>query len=40
MTERVENILGHGQGGSILIHIGTNNAGRDNKDRYRDAINW
>ena len=23
VTERVENILGHGQGGSILVHVGT-----------------
>ena len=28
VTERVENVLGHGQGGSILVHIGTNNADR------------
>ena len=32
MTERVENVLGHGQGGgSILVHVGTNNADRDGK---------
>ena len=29
VTERVENTLGHGQGGSILVHVGTNNAGRE-----------
>ena len=29
MAERVENTLGHGQGGSILIHVGTNNADRE-----------
>ena len=29
VTERVENVLGHGQGGSILVHVGTNNADRD-----------
>ena len=28
VTERVENVLGHGQGGSILVHVGTNNADR------------
>ena len=28
VTERVENALGHGQGGYILVHIGTNNADR------------
>ena len=26
VTERVQNVLGHGQGGSILVHVGTNNA--------------
>ncbi len=26
MTERVEKIMGRGNGGSILVHIGTNNA--------------
>ena len=25
-TERVEKIMGPGKGGSILVHIGTNNA--------------
>ena len=29
VTERVEDVLGHGQGGSILVHVGTNNADRD-----------
>ena len=33
MTERVENVLGHGQGGSILVHVGTNNADRDGTTR-------
>ena len=28
VTERVENTLGHGQGGSILVHVGPNNAAR------------
>ena len=28
VTERVENVLGHGQGGSIVVHVGTNNAER------------
>ena len=22
MTEKIENVLGHGQGGSVLVHIG------------------
>ena len=26
MTEKVDNVLGHDQGGSILVHIGTINA--------------
>ena len=39
VTERVENVLRHGQGGSILVHVGTNNADRDGTtnivQRYR-----
>ena len=42
MTERVENVLGHGQGGSILVHVGTNNADRDGTSRivkgYRELV--
>ena len=26
VTERVDNVLGHSQGGSLLVHVGTNNA--------------
>ena len=33
VTERVENVLGHGQGGSILVHVGTNNTDRDGTTR-------
>ena len=29
VTERVENILGHALGGSILVHVGKNNAQRE-----------
>ena len=42
LTERVENVLGHGQGGSILVHVRTNNA--DKKEpiriaqRYRELV--
>ena len=40
VTERVENVLRHGQGGSILVHIGTNNVDRDGTtrivQRYRE----
>ena len=39
-TERRENVLGHGQGGSILVHVGTKNADRDGTtrivQRYRE----
>jgi len=41
-TERVENVLGHGQGGSLLAHVGTNNADRDGTtkivQRYRELV--
>ena len=29
VTERVEKIMGRGNGGSILVHIGTNNTDKD-----------
>ena len=35
VTERVEKIMGRGNGGSILVHVGTNNAssqGRNNSN--------
>ena len=42
VTERVENVLVHGQGGSILVHVGTNNADRDGTTRivkrYRELV--
>ena len=42
MTERAENILGHGQGGSILAYVGTNNADREGMtrsvQRYRQLV--
>ena len=42
VTERVENVLGHGQGGSILVHVGTNNADKDGTTRivkrYRELV--
>ena len=42
VTERVENVLGHGQGGSMLVHVGTNNADRDGTtktvQRYRELV--
>ena len=33
VAERVENTLGHDQGGSILVHVGTNNADREGTSR-------
>ena len=42
VTERVENILGHGQGGSTLVHVGTSNADKEGTtrivQRYRQLI--
>ena len=38
VTERVENILGHGQGGSVLVHVGTNNADREGTTRISAEI--
>ena len=42
VTERVENTLGHSQGGSILVHVGTNNADREGTTRivqiYRQLV--
>ena len=42
MTERIENVLGHGQGGYILLHVETNNADRDGSTRivkrYRELV--
>ena len=29
VTERVENVLGHGQGESILVHVGMNSVGKE-----------
>ena len=29
ITERVENIVGSGKGGSVLVHVGTNNVERE-----------
>ena len=34
VTERVENTLGHCQGGSLLVHIGTTRIGH----RYRQLL--
>ena len=33
MTERVDNSMGHGQGESLLVYVGTNNADREGTTR-------
>ena len=42
VTERVENIIGRGKGGTILVHIGTNNADKEGTtaivDKYRKLL--
>ena len=42
VTERVEKIMGRGNGGSILIHIGTNNADKEGTtaivEKYRNIL--
>ena len=34
VAERVGNVLGHGQGGSILVHVGTNNADKEGTTKF------
>ena len=42
MTERVEQIMGRGNGGSILVHVGTNNADKEGTtaivEKYRNLL--
>ena len=42
VTERVEKIMGRGKGGTILVHVMTNNAGKEGTtaivDRYRNLL--
>ena len=42
VTERVEKIMGRGNGGTILVHIGTNNADKEGTtaivDKYRKLL--
>ena len=42
VTERVEKIMGRGNGGTILIHVGTNNADKEGTtaivEKYRDLL--
>ena len=42
VTERVEKIMGRGNGGTILVHVGTNNADKEGTTailkKYRDLL--
>ena len=42
VTERVEKVLGYGKGGSILVHVGTNNADKEGTtgivQKYRHLV--
>ena len=42
ITERVENIVGSGKGGSVLVHVGTNNVAREGTTaivkKYRNLV--
>ena len=42
ITERVENIVGSGNGGSVLVHVGTNNVQREDTNvivrKYRNLV--
>ena len=42
VTERVEHITGRGNGGSILVHVGTNNADKEGTtaivEKYRNLL--
>ena len=42
VTERVETIMGRGNGGTILVHVGTNNADKEGTtaivEKYRDLL--
>ena len=42
MTDRVEKIMGRGNGGSILVHVGTNNADKEGTtailQKYRNIL--
>ena len=40
VTERVENVLGHGQGGSIFVHGRTMQTGIVQPGQYRDTESW
>ena len=42
VTERVKKIMGRGNGGSIVVHVGTNNADKEGTtailEKYRDLL--
>ena len=37
ITERVENIVGSGKGGSVLVRVGTNNVERE-REKKRERV--
>ena len=43
VTERVQRIMGRGNGGTLLVHIGTNNADKEGTtaivEKYRNLLN-
>ena len=42
MTEKIEKIMGRGKGGTILVHVGTNNPDKEGTtaivDKYRNLL--
>ena len=40
ITERVENIMGSGKGGSVLVHVGTNNVDREGTTAIVRISQW
>ena len=42
VTERIQRIMGRGNGGTLLVHIGTNNAGKEGTTaivkKYRNLL--
>ncbi len=42
MTERIEQIMGRGYGGSILVHVGTNNPDKEGTtaivEKYKNLL--
>ena len=40
VIERVEKIMGRGKGGTILVHVGTNNADKEGTTAIVDKYRW